>query len=73
MKDSLPAPSWDSAANRNCPCANSRDSNIEIPGAVGDRALKTLSELTGATAYKPGPPGHARQEPAELQQAIRGR
>ena len=52
---------------------NSRDSNIEIPGAVGDRALKTLSELTGATAYKPGPLDTLDKSLAELQQVIRGR
>ena len=52
---------------------NSRDSKIELPGAVGDHALRTLSELTGATAYKPGPLDTLDKSLAELQQVIRGR
>ena len=52
---------------------NSRDSKIELPGAVGDHALRTLSELTGATSYKPGPLDTLDKSLAELQQVIRGR
>ncbi len=52
---------------------NSRDSKIEFPGAAGDHALRTLSELTGATAYKPGPLDTLDKSLAELQQVIRGR
>jgi VWFA-related protein len=52
---------------------NSRDGNIQDPTAVGDHALRTLSELTGGTAFKPGSIQRLSRSMADLQQVIRGR
>ena len=40
---------------------------------VGDHALRTLSELTGGTAFTPGSIKHFNSSLANLQQVIRGR
>jgi Ca-activated chloride channel family protein len=40
---------------------------------VGDHALKTLSELTGGTTFRPGSVRHLHSTLAELQQVIRSR
>jgi VWFA-related protein len=52
---------------------NSRDGANQDPRAVGDHALKTLSELTGGTAYKPGSIDRLSRSLADLQEVIRGR
>lgn len=53
---------------------STRDSLREEPGAVlGDHALRTLSELTGGTAFMPGSARHLDGSLADLQQVIRGR
>ena len=43
----------------------------EVP--VGDRALSTLSDLTGGAAFAPGSARHLDSSLADLQQVIRGR
>jgi Ca-activated chloride channel family protein len=45
----------------------------EISGLIGDHALKTLSELTGGTAFMPGSVHGLTGSLADLQQVIRGR
>src|SRR5262249_31299937 len=40
---------------------------------VGDRALKTLAELTGGAAFVPGSLRHLSASLADVQQVIRGR
>ena len=52
---------------------NSRNEQPDDPGTVGDRALKTLSELTGGTPFKPGSINKLNHSLAQLQQVIRGR
>ena len=53
---------------------NSRDLNVQTPGSdIGDHALRTLSEMTGGTAFKPGSMNQFAKSLAELQELIRGR
>jgi Ca-activated chloride channel family protein len=53
---------------------STRDGVTEEPGAVvGDHALRTLSELTGGSAFMPGSARHLDGSLADLQQVIRGR
>ena len=53
---------------------STRDGLREEPGAgLGDHALRTLSELTGGTAFMPGAVRHLGASLADLQQVIRGR
>jgi len=53
---------------------STREGFQEQPGAVvGDRALQTLSELTGGTAFMPGSIRRLDSSLADLQQVIRGR
>jgi len=53
---------------------NSRDKEIEIPGSdIGDHALRTLSEMTGGTAFKPGSMNQFVHSLSELEEVIRGR
>jgi Ca-activated chloride channel family protein len=53
---------------------STRDHAREEPtGLIGDRALKTLSELTGGTAFMPGSVHGLNGSLADLQQVIRGR
>jgi VWFA-related protein len=53
---------------------STRDVSREEPSAlIGDRALKTLSELTGGSASRPGSIHNLSTSLADLQQVIRGR
>jgi len=53
---------------------STRDYTQEDPSAeLGDHALRTLSELTGGTAFIPGSVRGLKGSLAELQQVIRGR
>jgi Ca-activated chloride channel homolog len=53
---------------------STRDHAREEPsGLIGDHALKTLSELTGGTAFMPGSVHGLNGSLADLQQVIRGR
>lgn len=47
--------------------------NDEDTALVGERALKTISELTGGGLYTPGSVSHLSKSLAELQEVIRGR
>ena len=40
---------------------------------MGERALKTISELTGGAVYTPGSVSHLSKSLAELQEVIRSR
>ena len=52
----------------------SEDQLLSDPGAfVGEHALKTLSELTGGTAFTPGSVRRLDRSLADLQQVLRGR
>jgi VWFA-related protein len=48
-------------------------SHEEPSGLIGDRALKTLSELTGGSAFMPGSVHGLNGSLADLEQVIRGR
>lgn len=48
-------------------------SNEEDTAMLGDRALKTFSELTGGVAYRPGSVSHLDKSLSELQEVIRSR
>jgi Ca-activated chloride channel family protein len=48
-------------------------SDKDAGGAIGDRALKTLSSLTGGTAFAPGSVRGLGSSLSELQQVIRAR
>lgn len=53
---------------------STRDGLEEEPGALlGNHALRTLSELTGGTAFAPGSARYLDGSLADLQQVIRGR
>lgn len=53
---------------------STRDRFYEDPGGlIGDHALKTLSELTGGSAFMPGSVHGLNGSLADLQQVIRGR
>jgi Ca-activated chloride channel family protein len=53
---------------------STRDNRHEEQSAlIGDHALKTLSELTGGTAFMPGSVNRLNGSLADLQQVIRGR
>jgi len=52
---------------------NSRDGLAQDPGSLGDHALRTLSELTGGTAFRPGSIDRLSRSLADLQQVIRSR
>ncbi len=49
------------------------DSREEFSSLIGDHALKTLSELTGGSAFMPGSIHGLNGSLADLQQVIRGR
>ena len=53
--------------------AADKDKDKEADGAVGDHALKTLSALTGGTAFAPGSVRGLTSSLNELQQVIRAR
>ena len=44
-----------------------------MASSVGDRALSTLSDLTGGAAFIPGSARHLEASLADLQEVIRGR
>lgn len=52
---------------------NSRDSEVQGADPPGDHALRTLSEFTGGTAFKPGSIQKLTRTFADLQEVIRGR
>ena len=45
----------------------------EESAELGDRALKTISELTGGTSYVPGAVAHLNRSLSQLQEVIRSR
>ncbi len=53
---------------------STRERSLQEPsGLIGDHALKTLSELTGGSAFMPGSVHGLNGSLADLQQVIRGR
>jgi hypothetical protein len=49
------------------------DSNENEAAILGDRALQTISQLTGAAAYRPGSVAGLNGSLAELREVIRSR
>ena len=52
---------------------STRDDLLEGGSELGDRALETLSGLSGGAAFRPGSVGHFGKSLNDLQQVLRGR